>query len=118
MVSNSLPQPAQSLLNAGFDVGRTVGAVLEYTSWLGRWLHQPLPGLVADWAGLVALGAVEAIVPVWIWGVGHGDQSWVAVRADQASAEVAVGNSMRWRGQPHALPDAEASRPARDVTLR
>ena len=36
MVSNSLPQPAQSLLNAGFDVGRTVGAVLDRSRWLGR----------------------------------------------------------------------------------
>jgi hypothetical protein len=86
MVSNCLPQPAQSLLNAGFGVGRTVGAVLDRCRWLGRQLGQPLPGLVADQAGLIALGAVEAIVPVWIWGVGHGDQSWVAVRADQASA--------------------------------
>lgn len=96
MVSNSLPQPAQSLLNAGFDVGRTVGAVLECTSWLGRWLRQPFPGLVADWAGLIALGAMEAIVPVWILGVGHGDQS-------VGRGQSRPGQRRGRRGELHAL---------------
>ena len=73
MVCNGLAQPAEGILNAGFDLARTVGAVMACRCWLGRWLGQPCAGLVGGWAGFVALGAVEAIVRVWMQGVGHGD---------------------------------------------
>ena len=73
VVRNGLVQPAEGLLDAGFDLVRTVEAVLDWRRWLSRWLGQPCPGLVGDWAGLVALGALEAIIRVWMSGVGHGD---------------------------------------------
>jgi hypothetical protein len=66
-----LVQLAEGLLDAGFDLARTMGTVLECRGWFGRELRQPGPGLVGDWAGLVALGAVEAIIRVWRWEVGH-----------------------------------------------
>jgi hypothetical protein len=53
------------LLDAGVEVVRTLDAVLDCSGWLGRW-RQPCPGLVGDRAGLVALGAVEAIIRVWM----------------------------------------------------
>ena len=73
MVCNGLAEPAEGILNAGFDLARSLGAVLACRCWLGRWLGQPCAGLVGSWAGFVALGAVEAIVQVWMYGVGHGD---------------------------------------------
>jgi hypothetical protein len=62
VAGNGLVQSAEGLLDAGVDLVRTQGAVLD---WLGRELGQPCPGLVGDRAGLVALGAVEAII--WVW---------------------------------------------------
>ena len=38
MVCNGLAQPAEGILNAGFDLARTVGAVMACRCWLGRWL--------------------------------------------------------------------------------
>jgi len=73
MVCNGLAEPAEGILNAGFDLARSLGAVLACRCWSGRWLGQPCAGLVGSWAGFVALGAVEAIVQVWMYGVGHGD---------------------------------------------
>ena len=73
VAGHGLVQPAEGLLDAGVDLVRTVGAALACCRWLGRWLGQPFPGVVGDWAGLVALGAVEAIIRVGMRGVGHGD---------------------------------------------
>ena len=81
-------------------------------------LRQPGPGLVGDRAGLVALGAVEAVVWVWMWGVGHdghpGSRSGRAARPAPRSG----GTSRRRPGRPHVVPPAGSSRPAGDVTSR
>ena len=53
---HGLVQLAEGLLDAGVDVARTLGAVLDGRGWLGRELRQPGPGLVGDRTGLVALG--------------------------------------------------------------
>jgi hypothetical protein len=65
VAGHGLVQSAEGLLDAGVDVVSTVGAVLACSRWLGRELGEPCPGLVGDRAGLVALGAVEAII--WVW---------------------------------------------------
>src|SRR5512132_4035335 len=69
-------QFAEGLLDAGVELVSTVGAVRDGSGWLGRELGQPCPRLVGDRTRLVALGAVEAIIRVWIRGVGHGDHPW------------------------------------------
>jgi hypothetical protein len=61
---HGLMEPAEGLLDAGVDLVRMMGAALDCRCWLGRELGQPCPGLVGDRAGLVALGAVEAIIRV------------------------------------------------------
>jgi hypothetical protein len=89
VAGHGLVQVAEGLLDAGVEVVSTAGAVLDCSRWLGRW-RQPCSGLVGDRAGLVALGAVEAIIRGWRQGVGQSDHpSWVAVRVGgQAGAEV------------------------------
>jgi hypothetical protein len=89
VAGHGLVQPAEGLLDAGVEVASTLGAVLDCRHQFGRW-RQPCPGLVGHRAGLVALGAVEAIIRVWRQGVGQSDHpSWVAVRVGgQAGAEV------------------------------
>jgi hypothetical protein len=72
VAGHGLVQSAEGLLDAGIDLVRTTAA-LACSRWLGRELGQPCPGLVGDRAGLVALGAVEAILRVGLRGVGHGD---------------------------------------------
>jgi hypothetical protein len=92
VAGHGLVQFAEGLLDAGVEVVRTLGAVLACRRWFGRLLGQPCPGLVGDRAGLVALGAVKAIVEVWRRGVGHGDcpgsRSGRAVRPAPRSGEV------------------------------
>jgi hypothetical protein len=73
VAGHGLVQSAERLLDAGIDLVRTTGAALACSRWLGRELGQPCPGLVGDRAGLVALGAVEAIIRVGLRGVGHSD---------------------------------------------
>ena len=73
VAGHGLVQSAEGLLDAGIDLVRTLGAALACSRWLGRELGEPCAGLVGDWAGLVALGAVEAIIRVGLRGVGHGD---------------------------------------------
>ena len=70
---HGLVQSAEGLLDAGVDLVRTLGVALACSRWLGRELGEPCAGLVGDRAGLVALGAVEAIIRVGLRGVGHGD---------------------------------------------
>jgi hypothetical protein len=103
-------QLAEGLLDAGFELARTLAAVPAWRGWLG----QPCPGLVGGRAGLVALGAVEAIVRVWLWGVGHGDHP--GARSGRR-AEVG-GTLMRQPEQLYLLPPAGSSRPAGDVISR
>jgi hypothetical protein len=64
VAGHGLVQLAEGLLDAGFEVVRTTGAGRAWRCWFGRELGHPCPGLVGDWAGLVALRAVEAIVRV------------------------------------------------------
>ena len=117
VAGHGLVQSAEGLLDAGVEVVRTVGVVLDCSGWVGRW-RQPCSGLVGDRAGLVALGAVEAIVCVWRQGVGHdghpGSRSgWVARPAPRSG-----GTSWRRPGRPHVVPPAGSSRPAGAVTSR
>ena len=118
VAGHGLVQVAEGLLDAGVEVVRTPGAVLACSCWFGRWLGQPCPGLVGDRAGLVALGALKAIVEVWRRGVGHGDcpgsRSGRAVRPAPRSGGVR-GARLE---QLYLLPRAGSSRPAGDVTAR
>jgi hypothetical protein len=66
VAGHGLVQPAEGLLDAGVKLVRTMGAILVCSGWLGRELGQPCPRLVGDRAGLVALGAMEAIIRVWM----------------------------------------------------
>jgi hypothetical protein len=117
VAGHGLVQFAEGLLDAGVDIVSTVGAVLDCSRWLGRW-RQPCSGLVGDRAGLVALGAVEAIIRGWRRGVGHGDHpgsrsGWAARPAPRSG-----GTSRRRPGPLYPLPPAGSRRPAGDVIYR
>jgi hypothetical protein len=115
---HGLMKPAEGLLNAGVEVARRLGAVLDCRHWVGRELCQPCPGLVGDRTGLVALGAMKAIVRVWMLGVGHGDHPGSRSERAARPAPRSGGTLRRRPGQPHPLPPAGSSRPAGDVTSR
>ena len=72
VAGHGLVQSAEGLLDAGVDFVGMLGVALACSGWFGRGLGEPCAGLVGDWAGLVALGAVEAIIWVGLRGVGHG----------------------------------------------
>lgn len=93
-----LVQSAEGLLDAGVEVVRTLGVVLDCSGWLGRWLGEPCAGLVGDRAGLVALGAVEAIIRVGMRGVGHGDHP---------------GSRSGWAARPAPRSEGNFQAPAR-----
>jgi hypothetical protein len=114
-----LVQSAEGLLDAGVEVVRTLGAVLDCSGWLGRWLGEPCAGLVGDRAGLVALGAVEAIIRVGLRGVGHGDHpgsrsGWAARPAPRSEGNFQA--PARARCTLRLLPGRV--NPASDVTSR
>jgi hypothetical protein len=77
-----------------------------------------MPGLVGGWAGLVALGAVEAIVGVWRPRGGHGDhpgsRSGRVARPTPRSGRT----SMRQPARLYPLSPTGPGRPAGDVTSR
>ena len=93
-----LVQSAEGLLDAGVDLVRTLGVALACSGWLGRWLGEPCAGLVGDRAGLVALGAVEAIIRVGLRGVGHGDHP---------------GSRSGWAARPAPRSEGNFQAPAR-----
>ena len=114
-----LVQSAEGLLDAGIDLVRTLGAALACSLWLGRELGEPCSGLVGDWAGLVALGAVEAIIRVGMRGVGHGDHpgsrsGWAAKPAPRSEGNFQA--PARARCTLRLLPGRV--NPASDVTSR
>ena len=98
VAGHGLVQSAEGLLDAGVEVVRTLGVVLDCSGWLGRWLGEPCAGLVGDRAGLVALGAVEAIIRVGMRGVGHGDHP---------------GSRSGWAARPAPRSEGNFEAPAR-----
>jgi hypothetical protein len=98
-------------LDAGIDLVRTLGAALACSGWLGRELGEPCAGLVGDWAGLVALGAVEAIIRVGLRGVGHGDHpgsrsGWAAKPAPRSEGNF---QASAWLAAPSAFWQIEST---------
>ena len=111
-----LMKVAEGLLDAGLEVVSTLGAVLDCWGWSDRLLCQPCPGLVGDRAGLVALGAVEAIIGGWMLGVGHGD---ILGRGQNGRPGRRRGPRERSRRRPgplYPLPPAGGNQPAGAVT--
>jgi hypothetical protein len=104
-------QFAEGLLDAGVDLVSTVGAVLDCSRWLGRELGQPCPRLVGDRTRLVALGAVEATIRVWMRGVGHGDHPGSRSGWAARPAPGSEGTSMRRPEPLYPLPPAGSSQP-------
>ena len=98
VAGHGLVQSVEGLLDAGVEVVRTLGAVLACSGWLGRWLGEPCAGLVGGRAGLVALGAVEAIIRVGLRGVGHGDHP---------------GSRSGWAARPAPRSEGNFQAPAR-----
>jgi hypothetical protein len=119
VAAHGLVQSAEGLLDAGVDLVRTLGAALACSLWLGRELGEPCSGLVGGWAGLVALGAVEAIIRVGMRGVGHGDHpgsrsGWAAKPAPRSEGNF---QASAWAGCTLCLLAGRVN-PASDVTLR
>jgi hypothetical protein len=119
VAGHGLVQSAEGLLDAGIDLVRTLGAALACSLWLGRELGEPCSGLVGDWAGLVALGAVEAIIRVGLRGVGHGDHpgsrsGWAAKPAPRSEGNF---QASAWARCTLRLL-ADRVNPASDVTSR
>jgi hypothetical protein len=111
VAGHGLVQSAEGLLDAGIDLVRTLGAALACSGWLGRELGEPCAGLVGDWAGLVALGAVEAIIRVGLRGVGHGDHpgsrsGWAAKPAPRSEGNF---QASAWLAAPSAFWQIEST---------